>query len=82
MQRDVEIEVDTVDKTGAFLGRMWVVEPDGRRVDVGVETLREGLGSIHPMFIPERHSGGETLRDAQEAAKRSRGDVEGLVPRG
>ena len=72
MQRDVEIEVDTVDKTGAFLGRMWVVEPDGRRVDVGVETLREGLGSIHPMFIPERHSGGETLRDAQEAAKRAR----------
>ena len=75
MQRDVEIEVDTVDKTGAFLGRMWVIEPGGRRVDVGAETLREGLGSIHPMFVPERHPGGEILRDAQEAAKRARAGV-------
>lgn len=69
MQREVEIEVETVDKTGTFLGS---VTMNGGRFNLGVELLRAGMGSLHPMFQPDRHAGGEELKDAQEAAKQAR----------
>ena len=50
MQRDVEIEVDPSTRRVAFLGRMWVVERGGRRVDVGVEPDLRGT-RIHPPHV-------------------------------
>ena len=85
MQRDVEIEVDAVDKTGTFLGRLWVPAagfdassgPKGAansnpKVDLAAELLRRGLAGLHPSFDPARHPGGEAHRSAQEAARRAR----------
>ena len=69
LQREVEIEVETVDKTGTFLGS---VTMNGGRFNLGVELLRAGLGSLHPMFQPDRHAGGEELQSAQDAAKQAR----------
>ena len=84
MQRDVEIEVDAVDKTGTFLGRLWVpaagfdasLGPKGAansnpKVDLAAELLRRGLAGLHPSFDPARHPGGEAHRSAQEAARRA-----------
>lgn len=68
-QREVEIEVEAVDKTGTFLGTLTM---NGGRFNLGVELLRAGLASIHPSFQPERHAGGEALQDAQDAAKLAR----------
>ena len=69
LQREVEIEVETVDKTGTFLGSITM---NGGRFNLGIELLRAGLGQLHPMFQPERHSGGAQLQEAQQAAKMAR----------
>ena len=79
MQRDVEIEVDAVDKTGAFSAACGSSNP-AAAASTSARDAPQGLGSIHPMFVPERHPGGEILRDAQEAAGARAGRVEGLVP--
>jgi|TARA_B110000977_G_scaffold105791_1_gene137935 staphylococcal nuclease domain-containing protein 1 len=72
MQRDVEIEVDSVDKMGTFLGSLFVVGPDGvTKTELGEWLLKEGLGGVHPSFQLERHANGQRLLDAMEAARRA-----------
>ena len=71
-QRDVEIEVDAVDKAGTFLGNLYLIGGDGSRTELGEWLLREGLGSLHPSFRPEAHANGARLTRAAEAAKRAR----------
>jgi hypothetical protein len=43
MQRDVEFEVDAVDKSGGFIGAMYV----GKTENVAITLVREGLATVH-----------------------------------
>ena len=77
MQRDVEIEVDAVDKAGTFLGNLYLGHPaeggsGSQKVELGEWLLREGLGSLHPSYRPETHANGARLTQAMDAAKRAR----------
>jgi staphylococcal nuclease domain-containing protein 1 len=65
LQRDVEIEVETVDKTGTFLGSLW-----DAKGNVSVALLENGLAKLHPMFSPERTTEGHLLVQAQARAKK------------
>ena len=67
LQRDVELEVETCDKTGAFLGALYV-----GRVNVGSALLEAGLAKLHPLFKPDRVSYGPQLAAAQTRAKDAR----------
>ena len=51
LQREVEIEVDSVDRSGIFLGTLIA---DQGRLNLGEEILRAGLGSLHPSFPADR----------------------------
>lgn len=66
LQRTVEIVVDSVDKTGIFLGTLFA---DEGRLNLGEELLRAGLGSLHPAFPVERVQGGRALAEIEAAAK-------------
>mmetsp|Transcript_9984 Transcript_9984/g.28669 ORF Transcript_9984/g.28669 Transcript_9984/m.28669 type:complete len:953 (+) Transcript_9984:302-3160(+) len=68
MQRDVEVQVDSIDKGGTFLGTLFVpgMKPSP---NFGVSMLQLGLAKLHPMFAASRVPGGPELQDAQEAAK-------------
>jgi staphylococcal nuclease domain-containing protein 1 len=73
MQRDVEIEVDAVDKAGTFLGNLFLVDgSSGNKVELGEWLLREGLGSLHPSFRAESKANGSKLTSLMEAARRAR----------
>uniref|UniRef100_A0A3Q7FU74 Ribonuclease n=1 Tax=Solanum lycopersicum TaxID=4081 RepID=A0A3Q7FU74_SOLLC len=67
MQRDVEIEVETVDRTGTFIGTLWE-----SRSNVAVTLLEAGLARLQTSFgadrIPEVH----LLLQAEQAAKRQK----------
>ena len=43
MQRDVEIEVETVDKSGGFIGTMYVNKTE----NAALALVREGFASVH-----------------------------------
>jgi staphylococcal nuclease domain-containing protein 1 len=43
MQRDVEFEVDTTDKTGGFIGALYYNKTE----NVAISLLKEGLATIH-----------------------------------
>ncbi|KAJ1967855.1 hypothetical protein IWQ62_001594 [Dispira parvispora] len=43
LQRDVEIEVESTDKTGAFIGTLWL----DHNLNVAVKLLEEGLATLH-----------------------------------
>jgi len=62
MQREVEIEVDSMDKAGNFIGYMWV---DGK--NLSVHLVSEGFASMH--FTADRASCGNSIKSAEEAAK-------------
>ncbi|XP_059291594.1 ribonuclease TUDOR 1 [Lycium ferocissimum] len=67
MQRDVEIEVETVDRTGTFIGTLWE-----SRSNVAVTLLEAGLARLQTSFgadrIPEVH----LLMQAEQTAKRQK----------
>jgi staphylococcal nuclease domain-containing protein 1 len=71
MQRDVEVQVDNIDKGGTFLGSLYLpaLKPNA---NVGVTLLSVGLGKLHPSFAPSRVPGGDLLLQAQESAKAQR----------
>jgi len=64
-QRDLEIEVEAVDKAGCFLGSLYL--PDKR--NLGVALLEMGLASRIPPAA-DRSTYGEALWKAEEAAKK------------
>lgn len=43
MQRDVEFEVDSVDKSGGFIGSLYVNKTE----NVALTLVKEGLATIH-----------------------------------
>jgi len=43
MQRDVEIEIETVDKSGGFIGTLWF----NKNENAAVALVQEGLATVH-----------------------------------
>jgi staphylococcal nuclease domain-containing protein 1 len=43
MQRDVEFEVDTIDKSGGFIGSLYVNKSE----NAAITLVKEGLATVH-----------------------------------
>lgn len=77
-QRDCEIEVEAVDKSGTFLGTLTYGGKQGKEpnrvngLNLGVELLRRGLAALHDSYDPRGRTNGPELVTAQDAAKRAR----------
>lgn len=65
LQREVEIEVDSIDKAGNFIGFLWV---DGKNLSVAL--VEEGLSTVH--FSAERSQHFRALQIAEDNAKARR----------
>ncbi|KAI8465187.1 MAG: hypothetical protein J3K34DRAFT_473642 [Monoraphidium minutum] len=70
MQRDVEIEVESVDKGGTFLGTVTLL--GAKPTNLGLALLKQGLAKLQPFFSVERVRGGAELAAAQQSAKEAR----------
>lgn len=64
MQRDVEIEVETVDRTGTFLGSLWESRANG-----AVPLLEAGLAKLQTSFGSDRIPDLHVLEQAEQSAK-------------
>jgi len=62
MQREVEIEVESMDKAGNFIGYMWV---DG--TNLSVHLVQEGFASMH--FTAEKAAYCNMIKNAEDSAK-------------
>ncbi|GAB2278323.1 Translin-1 [Dionaea muscipula] len=67
LQRDVEIEVETVDRTGTFLGSLWE-----SKKNVALVLLEAGLARIQTTFGIDRIADGHLLVQAEELAKQQK----------
>ncbi|KAK9678042.1 hypothetical protein RND81_11G184300 [Saponaria officinalis] len=67
MQRDVEIEVETVDRNGTFLGSLWE-----SRTNIGAVLLQAGLAKFQASFGADRIADSHLLAQAEESAKRQK----------
>ncbi|QCE14999.1 methylosome protein 50 [Vigna unguiculata] len=67
MQRDVEIEVETVDRTGTFLGSLWE-----SRINVAATLLEAGLAKLQTSFGTDRIPDFHLLQQAEQSAKRQK----------
>lgn len=70
MQRDVEIEVENIDKGGTFLGTITL--QGAKPVNLGLALVKQGLARLQPFFAADRVHGGPELEAAQQAAKEAR----------
>lgn len=66
MQRDVEIDVDDVDRAGGFIGTMYV-----NRENIAKGLLEEGLASVHE-YSAEKSGHATELFAAENRAKQAR----------
>ncbi|CAM8936825.1 unnamed protein product [Rhodiola kirilowii] len=64
MQRDVEIEVETVDRTGTFLGSLWE-----SKTNVAITLLEAGLAKFYMSFGSDKVPDTTLLKRAEEVAK-------------
>ncbi|KAG6481964.1 ribonuclease TUDOR 2-like [Zingiber officinale] len=64
LQRDVEIEIETVDRTGTFLGSLWE-----SRTNMAVTLLEAGLARLQISFSSDKISDAHLLAQAEESAK-------------
>ncbi|XP_071722497.1 ribonuclease TUDOR 1-like [Rutidosis leptorrhynchoides] len=67
MQRDVEIEVETVDRTGTFLGSLWE-----SKTNVAVALLEAGLAKLQTSFGSDRIPDAHLLEHAENSAKQKK----------
>ncbi|XP_052182373.1 ribonuclease TUDOR 1-like [Diospyros lotus] len=67
MQRDVEIEVETVDRTGTFLGSLWE-----SKTNMAVTLLEAGLAKLQTSFGTDRIPEAHLLAQAEQSAKRQK----------
>lgn len=67
MQRDVEFEVDAVDKSGGFIGTLYLNKAE----NAAISLVREGLGSVHE-FSAEGLPWAKQLYDAEAVAKQNK----------
>ncbi|PKI71224.1 hypothetical protein CRG98_008399 [Punica granatum] len=67
LQRDVEIEVETVDRTGTFLGSLWE-----SRTNVAITLLEAGLAKLQTSFGSDRIPDAHLLERAEQSAKKQK----------
>ncbi|GAB4847393.1 Translin-1 [Ancistrocladus abbreviatus] len=67
LQRDVEIEVETVDRTGTFLGSLWE-----SKMNMAVVLLEAGLARLQTTFGTDRIPDAHLLAQAEQSAKRQK----------
>ncbi|KAF9618557.1 hypothetical protein IFM89_002252 [Coptis chinensis] len=67
LQRDVEVEVETVDRTRTYLGSMW--DP---KTNVAVTLLEAGLAKLQTAFGANRIADAHLLALAEQSAKRKK----------
>ncbi|KAI3512755.1 hypothetical protein L1887_20074 [Cichorium endivia] len=67
MQRDVEIEVETVDRTGTFLGSLW-----DSKANVAITLLEAGLARLQTSFGTDRIPDAHLLAQAEQFAKKQK----------
>jgi staphylococcal nuclease domain-containing protein 1 len=60
MQRDVEIEVESADKSGGFIGALFVNKTE----NAAISLLQEGLATVHP-YSADTLSWARQLYDAE-----------------
>lgn len=70
MQREVEIEVENIDKGGTFLGSIYTV--GAKPINLGHALVKQGLARLQPFFQADRTTGGAELEAAQQAAKQAK----------
>ncbi|RIA91953.1 transcription factor [Glomus cerebriforme] len=68
-QRDVEIEVENVDKTGGFIGTLWI-----KNENFAVALLREGFATIHD-YSASQSPYSKQLYAAEENAKTEKKNI-------
>lgn len=70
LQRDVDVSIDSCDRTGAFLGTFSVPAADGKgREDAARMLLEAGYGKLHPAYYPAEDPNSRPLVAAAAAAK-------------
>lgn len=47
LQRDVEVQIEAVDKTGGFIGTLYLTKPDKTVENAAVALTQEGLAFVH-----------------------------------
>ncbi|CAB5297965.1 unnamed protein product [Rhizophagus irregularis] len=68
-QRDVDIEVENIDKTGGFIGTMWI-----KNENFAVMLLRDGFASVHD-YSASQSSYSQQLYAAEESAKTEKKNI-------
>lgn len=80
MQREVEVDIQNVDRVGAFLGNLFLLSTSGERTDVSSLLLTSGHGYLHESFDASRDRGGARYisaeREAREAKRGAWSDYE------
>ncbi|KAG0353570.1 hypothetical protein BG005_007157 [Podila minutissima] len=66
-QREVEVEVESLDKTGGFIGTMWLNKTD----NVAAQLLEEGLATVHG-YSADQSKHATLLYSAERSAKQAR----------
>lgn len=62
MQREVELEVESMDKAGNFIGYLWV-----NSVNLSIHLVTEGFATMH--FTADRSAYGGQIKTAEDSAK-------------
>ncbi|KAF8806427.1 transcription factor [Phlegmacium glaucopus] len=70
MQRDVEFEVDSVDKSGGFIGSLYLNKTE----NVALTLVKEGLATVHS-FSADGLSWARQLYDTEAEAKKARRNI-------
>jgi len=68
MQRDVEFEVDSIDKSGGFIGSLYLNKAE----NAALTLVKEGLATVHP-FSADGLSWARQLYDAEVSDLLSKG---------
>ena len=70
MQRDCEFEIHDVDKSGGFIGALYINKTE----NAAVALAREGLATVHS-YSADGLSWAKQLYDAEEEAKKAKRHV-------
>ncbi|KAI8993849.1 transcription factor [Trametes punicea] len=70
MQRDVEIEIHDSDKSGGFIGALYLNKTE----NAAITLVREGLATVHP-YSADNLPWAKQLYDAEEDAKRAKRNI-------
>ncbi|KAG8759264.1 hypothetical protein FRC14_006340 [Serendipita sp. 396] len=69
MQRDVEVEFEAVDKSGGFIGAMYL-----NKENAALALVKEGLATVHA-FSAESLAWSKQLTEAEQEAKQARKNI-------